>query len=95
LVGALLVSVSWISVGPSRQGSVAASDDREIFTAILEHTVRPEVVRFSTIAKIPGTPPLLVLDFDRKRYQAVSVARPGEFLNVPDVGRLVKKLIRG
>jgi predicted nucleic acid-binding protein len=32
--------------------------------------------------------------FDRKRYQAVSVARPGEFLNVPEVGRLMKKLIR-
>jgi hypothetical protein len=27
--------------------------------------------------------------------RAVSVARPGEFLNVPEVGRLVKKLIRG
>ena len=24
----------------------------------------------------------------------MSVARPGEFLNVPEVGRLVKKLIR-
>ena len=33
--------------------------------------------------------------FDRKHYQSVSVARPGEFLNVPDVGRLVKKLLRG
>lgn len=33
--------------------------------------------------------------FDRKQYQAVSVARPSEFLNVPDVGRLVKRLIRG
>lgn len=33
--------------------------------------------------------------FDRKHYQTVSVARPGEFLNVPEVGRLVKKLIRG
>ena len=33
--------------------------------------------------------------FDRKQYQTVSVARPGEFLNVPEVGRLVKKLIRG
>ena len=33
--------------------------------------------------------------FDRKQYQAVSVARPGEFLNVREVGRLVKKLIRG
>ncbi len=32
--------------------------------------------------------------FDRKQYQAVSVARPGEFLNVPEVARLVKKLIR-
>jgi hypothetical protein len=32
--------------------------------------------------------------FDRKQYQTVSVARPGEFLNVPEVGRLVKKLIR-
>lgn len=30
--------------------------------------------------------------FDRKQYQAVIVARPGEFLNVPDVGRLVRKL---
>ena len=33
--------------------------------------------------------------FDRKQYQAVNVARPGEFLNVPDVGRLLKKLNRG
>jgi predicted nucleic acid-binding protein len=33
--------------------------------------------------------------FDRKHYQALSVARPGEFLNLPDVGRLVKRLIRG
>jgi predicted nucleic acid-binding protein len=33
--------------------------------------------------------------FDRKQYQAVSVARPTEFLNVPEVGRLVKKLTRG
>lgn len=32
--------------------------------------------------------------FDRKQYQTVSVMRPGEFLNVPEVGRLVKKLIR-
>ena len=32
--------------------------------------------------------------FDRKRYHTVSVARPGEFLNLADVGRLVKKLIR-
>ncbi len=33
--------------------------------------------------------------FDRKRYQTVSLARPSEFLKVPEVGRLVKKLIRG
>ena len=33
--------------------------------------------------------------FDRKRYQAVSVMRPTEFLNVPEVARLLKKLIRG
>lgn len=33
--------------------------------------------------------------FDRKQYQAVSVARPGEFLNLPEVGRLVKKFLRG
>ncbi len=32
--------------------------------------------------------------FDRKQYQAVTVARPTEFLNVPEVGRLVKKLTR-
>ena len=32
--------------------------------------------------------------FDRRQYQAVSVARPGEFLNVPEVGRLVKRLVR-
>jgi predicted nucleic acid-binding protein len=32
--------------------------------------------------------------FDRKQYQAVSVMRPGEFLNLPDVGRLLKKLLR-
>jgi hypothetical protein len=33
--------------------------------------------------------------FERIQYQAVNVARPGEFPNVPAVGRLVKKLIRG
>jgi predicted nucleic acid-binding protein len=33
--------------------------------------------------------------FDRKQYQTASVARPGEFLNIPEVGRLVKKLSRG
>ena len=33
--------------------------------------------------------------FDRKQYQSVSVMRPGEFLNLPEVGRLVKKLLRG
>jgi predicted nucleic acid-binding protein len=33
--------------------------------------------------------------FDRKQYQAVNVARPGEFLAVSEVARLVKKLSRG
>jgi predicted nucleic acid-binding protein len=33
--------------------------------------------------------------FDRKQYQSVNVVRPSEFLNVQEVGRLVKKLIRG
>jgi len=33
--------------------------------------------------------------FDWKEYQSVRVVRPGEFLNLPDVGRRVKKLIRG
>ena len=33
--------------------------------------------------------------FDRQQYQTVSVMRPGEFLNLPEVGRLVKKLSRG
>lgn len=32
--------------------------------------------------------------FDRKQYQTVSVARPGEFLNLAEVGRLLKKLGR-
>jgi predicted nucleic acid-binding protein len=32
--------------------------------------------------------------FDRKQYQTVRVTRPGEFLNVPEVARLVKKLTR-
>ncbi len=29
---------------------------------------------------------------DRKRFQTVSVVRPGEFLRLPDVGRLMKRL---
>jgi predicted nucleic acid-binding protein len=33
--------------------------------------------------------------FDLKLYQAVEVVRPGEFLNLPEVGRLIKKLPRG
>lgn len=32
--------------------------------------------------------------FDQKAFQSVGVARPGEFLNRPDVGRLVKRLTR-
>jgi predicted nucleic acid-binding protein len=32
--------------------------------------------------------------FDRKQYQTTGVMRPGEFLNLPEVGRLVKKLMR-
>jgi hypothetical protein len=59
---ALLVTGAWISVDATRQGAAVASDDRQVFAAILEHSIRPEVVRFSTIAKIPGPPPLLVLD---------------------------------
>ena len=33
--------------------------------------------------------------FDRRKYQDVNVVRPGEFLNLPAVGRLVKKLTGG
>jgi predicted nucleic acid-binding protein len=33
--------------------------------------------------------------FDRKQYQTVAVVRPGEFLNLAAVGRLVERLIRG
>ena len=32
--------------------------------------------------------------FDRKAYQSVGVVRPGEFLNLPEVGRPVKRLVR-
>lgn len=32
--------------------------------------------------------------FDRKQYQSVRVLRPGEFLNLPEVGGLVRKLVR-
>ena len=42
---------------------------------------------FITVNTAPG-------HFDRKQYQAVSVARPTEFLNVPEVARLVRKLTR-
>ena len=32
--------------------------------------------------------------FDRKAFQSVGVVRPSEFLNLPEVGRLVKTLVR-
>lgn len=32
--------------------------------------------------------------FDRKRYQSVSVSRPSGFLSLPEVARLVMKLVR-
>ena len=32
--------------------------------------------------------------FDRKLYQSVKVVRPSEFLNLPEVGRPLKKRIR-
>jgi predicted nucleic acid-binding protein len=40
-----------------------------------------------TVNRAPG-------HFDRKQYQTTSVMRPGEFLNLPEVCRLVKKLMR-
>ena len=54
----------------------------------LECALAADAAFIVTVNTAPG-------HFDRKQYQAVSVARPGEFLNVPEVGRLVKKLIRG
>ena len=54
----------------------------------LECAFAADVEFIVTVNTAPG-------HFDRKHYQTVSVARPGEFLNVPEVGRLVKKLIRG
>ena len=33
--------------------------------------------------------------FDQKQYQSVRVATPGEFLNIPEIVRLVKKLTQG
>ena len=54
----------------------------------LECAFAADVEFIVTVNTAPG-------HFDRKHYQTVSVARPGEFLNVPEVGRLVKKVIRG
>ena len=90
LLAALLVLASWIPV--DGQGAATVDDDRQVFAAILEHTTRPEVIRFSTIAKIPGTPPLLVLeqtssmcqgDRDRSRPICVRV-EDIESLRTPD-----------
>jgi predicted nucleic acid-binding protein len=33
--------------------------------------------------------------FDRRQFQAVRVLRPGAFLNLPEVGRLVEQLVGG
>ena len=57
-----------------------SGSEREVRAAACEFIV--------TVNTAPG-------HFDRKKFQSVSVARPGEFLNVPEIERLVKKLIRG
>jgi predicted nucleic acid-binding protein len=54
----------------------------------LECALASDAVFIVTVNTAPG-------HFDRKQYQSVNVVRPSEFLNVPEVGRLVKKLIRG
>ena len=54
----------------------------------LECALAANVEFIVTVNTAPG-------HFDRKHYHAVNVARPGEFLKVPDIARLVKRLTRG
>jgi predicted nucleic acid-binding protein len=53
----------------------------------LECALAADVEFIVTVNTAPG-------HFDRKQYQSVKVTRPSEFLNGPEVARLVQKLIR-
>jgi hypothetical protein len=57
-----LSSVEVPSTTRTTGGVPAATDDSEVLRSVIEHTIRPEVRRFSGNAKIPGDPPLLVLE---------------------------------
>ena len=57
----------------------------EPYNRFLECALASDAEFIVTVNTAPG-------HFDRKQYQAVSVARPTEFLNVPEVARLVRKL---
>jgi predicted nucleic acid-binding protein len=57
-------------------------------TTALECALAASAEFIVTVNTAPG-------HFDRKQYQTVRVATPGEFLNLAEVGRLVKQLIRG
>jgi len=60
LLAVLLLLGAWVRV--DGQAAPTVDDDRQVYAAILELAIRPEVERFSKIAKIPGTPTLLVLE---------------------------------
>jgi hypothetical protein len=72
-------------------GQAPVVDDAEVLRAVIEHTIRPEVRRFSGRAKLSGDPLLLILDrtsticepeHDRRRPVCVSE----EQLERPEVG---------
>ncbi len=79
LITALLISAAVTSPSAGYQDPSPAMDDQQVFAAILEHTIRPEVVNFSAKAGIPGTPPLLVLN------ETLSFCRPSRASGQPCV----------
>ena len=60
-LAALLASASWASIVAPGQDSLTNRDAR-VFSAVLEHTIRPHVTTFVSGMGIRGAPPLLVLD---------------------------------
>ena len=80
---------AWVSPAILEEYADVLGDHPEFVAEIVESfpVCYPLTELIVTVNTAPG-------HFDRKQYQAVNVARPGEFLNVPEVGRLVKKFIR-
>jgi hypothetical protein len=72
----LLAVVAVLLISPRPTGQDTSADDIAIYKAVIEHTIRPEVIRFDKGAGIEK-PTILVVD------RTLAICRPGERWPIP------------